>query len=182
MAIFYIFLTNSDSSAKLLKENSATHRYNEEHMSLIDILIYLLAGTFLLILGTVFHSIYTHGKKTDAENRSAAEDTVQGIMEEIRCEHRQRWINDTTVEFVYLILGKASGQDLVWARVQVVKTGIRVAIEYYWDIQRVHIDWAWMIVDAFKGRGVEATLKSSDRQPEKDETGVPFVGKGGKLL
>jgi hypothetical protein len=124
---------------------------------------------FMLALGVWVFSTLRQQEKSD--NRDADE-TIAEIIGQSRDEHRLRFVDDTTVEFVYLILGDGEGLHMIWARINIGMISKYATICYMPGLALRYRDYAHALVDAFKRQGWPATMEQCAEQPQDHELGV----------
>ena len=112
-------------------------------------------------------------RRVKSDNQKHAEQVVKDIFEQCGWESRQRWIDNKTIEFVYLALGKhIPGEHLIWVCVRIEKKAMYVVVEYYNQIHHSMIPFAEEIVEEFRRRNIPTRLERVFAQPTEEETGT----------
>lgn len=127
---------------------------------------------FLVLAYRVFRCMFTEPREIQLENVRDAKRTVESILRQIGQDGTVRWVGANEMEFVSIILGQIAGKHRVWARVRTTRTKVGVTVEFFYDADQVDRMWANIILEAFRERGVEATIKSADSQPHPSEIKV----------
>jgi len=102
--------------------------------------------------------------------------TVENILEAKRWDHRQRWIDDETMEYLYLILGEGTkeGRQYVWAIVTIGRTYKTVTLRHL-DLGLLNVSAHSMVKDCIadlvkplEERGATVKVEAVLEQPDME--------------
>ncbi|HVU06634.1 MAG TPA: hypothetical protein VHE10_02505 [Candidatus Paceibacterota bacterium] len=141
--------------------------------------ILLILGVWTFTIVALFGGFWLSAIKRRRNERRMALETARHIIESKGYENRHRFVDDDTIEYLYLVLGETSkGPDLVWAMVRVGRETTTVTIQHI-DTKLLKQNSRQMVADAAKdlrwaltSLGYQAEIEAVASPPNRSMTGV----------
>ena len=139
--------------------------------NLVGMLVFVAYATTVIFALLWYRELLRRSKE-----KTLMDDTAKNIVEAKGEVSRHRWINDDTMEYLYLVLGTESrgGQDLVWAIVRVGRESTTVTIQHL-ELALLRVDSRQMVTDcaadlvrSLKKLGYEAKIEAVKGHPDHE--------------